>query len=570
MWRAWRQCVLVAGLIVSACGGGSGPVALEAPTLLVTARPIKVLAFEWGAVAGATHYRLFEDPDGEAGPQAERAIEDLPAVQRSFSAEVFLPDRVNARYRLQACAGDACVDSARVGIAGIDQGIGYFKASNAAAGDEFGEGLALSADGNFLAVGAYLEDGLNEGVGSTPQRGAANADVGAVYVFRRGAAGWVQEAYLKPARALSGALFGFRVALSGNGQRLLVGSPGDLSGGAGVGADPEAGPARAASGAAYVFDRDASGVWTPSAYIKAPASEADAQFGQALSLSHDGQWAAVGQPYSAAGGSVSVYRHGAGGWAWQAQLTAPYPGLNDHFGEALQLDPEGGLLVVGASREDSAAGGSDDTLIDSGAVQVFRRDGSGVWQNVANLKAPTPRPNGYFGFSVAVSSQGRTIVVGEEGEVTYGATPTVGRVHVFQAQGPAWALATTLNSPTPQASGVFGDKLALSADGALLAVANPFEDAVSSGLTGSPLFNGQNLNTGAVYVYRRDGAGGWSVPAYVKASNAQPDLYFGWSLALSADGRTLAAYGSDYSTSSGIGGDQNDRSGRWTGAVYLY
>ncbi len=566
----WMAFVLGAAGVLAGCGGQEG-VSLDAPALTVTARPIKALAFEWDAVAGATHYRLFEDVDGEAGPEPEQPLGDaLPAGQQSLAKEVFLPARVNARYRLQACAGEACVDSAHVGIGGIDRGIGYFKASNAAAADEFGEGLALSADGNFLAVGAYLEDGLNVGVGSQPQRGAVDANVGAVYVFRRGDAGWLQEAYIKPAKALPGAQFGFRVALSGNGQRLLVGSPSDASGASGVGANPSAGPARAASGAAYVFDRDASGVWTQSVYIKAPASEAGAQFGQALSLSHDGQWAAVGQPFSAAGGSVSMYRHEAGGWGWQAQLTARYPGAGDNFGESLQLDPQGETLVVSASREDSAAGGADNALVDSGAVQVFQRDGNGVWQDLAYLKAPMPRLNGFFGYPVAVSAQGRTIVVGEPSYGTVGTTSKVGRVHVFRAQGATWALETSLTTPSPEASGTFGQTLALAADGATVAIANSGDDAPTLGLSGAPVLDAQVRNTGSVYVYRRDAAGTWSSPIHVQAPNSQFDLYFGWSLALSADGGTLAAYGSDYSSSSGIGGDQNDRSGQWTGAVYLY
>src|SRR5262249_33934360 len=41
----------------------------------------------------------------------------------------------------------------------------YLKASNTGAYDEFGSGLALSADGSTLAVGAYQEDSAATGVG---------------------------------------------------------------------------------------------------------------------------------------------------------------------------------------------------------------------------------------------------------------------------------------------------------------------------------------------------------------------------------------------------------------------
>jgi hypothetical protein len=58
--------------------------------------------------------------------------------------------------------------------------IGYLKALNAAAGDEFGKTVALS--GNTLVCGAHLEDGGFAGVGANPYNETANSS-GAVFVF---------------------------------------------------------------------------------------------------------------------------------------------------------------------------------------------------------------------------------------------------------------------------------------------------------------------------------------------------------------------------------------------------
>jgi len=55
------------------------------------------------------------------------------------------------------------------------------KASNTGAGDGFGRSIALSGDGNTLAVGALLEDSSTTGIGSTPNESAP--DAGAVYVY---------------------------------------------------------------------------------------------------------------------------------------------------------------------------------------------------------------------------------------------------------------------------------------------------------------------------------------------------------------------------------------------------
>jgi hypothetical protein len=71
-------------------------------------------------------------------------------------------------------------------------------------------------------------------------------------------------------------------------------------------------------------------------------------------------------------------------------------------------------------------------------------------------------------------------------------------------------------------------------------------------------------------VFARDGINDWSQRAYVKAPNAGLSDDFGYDVALSGDGNTLAvgATGED-SGATGIGGDQGDAVNS-PGAVYLY
>lgn len=73
-----------------------------------------------------------------------------------------------------------------------------------------------------------------------------------------------------------------------------------------------------------------------------------------------------------------------------------------------------------------------------------------------------------------------------------------------------------------------------------------------------------------MYLFRFDGTD-WSQLAFVKASNIEPDDLFGFAVALSADGNTLAvaATGED-SNAKSIGGDQGDNSTQISGAVYVY
>jgi hypothetical protein len=189
---------LVAALVLAACGGGGGgdaggavgggggsgvgggsAIAPEAPVSLSLAYAPKSYAFSWSASAQATHYELAEDPDG-AGPQPETAIGGNIATA-SYSHSVFLPQRLNSQYRVRACNAGGCSAYTPAITPDLKQAIGYFKASNTEANDSFGV-LALSADGNTLAVGAGGEGGSATGIGGNQVDNSASFS-GAVYLY---------------------------------------------------------------------------------------------------------------------------------------------------------------------------------------------------------------------------------------------------------------------------------------------------------------------------------------------------------------------------------------------------
>ena len=616
--RVWSSGVLSVCLLLAACGGqpwcepeaagtaadggigagggggggdgrpigggdpGGETVVLRAPVLTVAVSGIKTFRFDWGAVAGALSYRLLEDLDGPAGAQPARVVAELPADQVSHSREVFLPDRIQARYQLLACRGEVCEASAAQGIDDIDRAIGFFKASQVAALDHFGASLAVSADGQLFAVGVPGENGGNAGIGSTFTEHVGENDVriGAVYVFRRGDSGWVRDAYIKPEPAQTRGRFGAAVALAGGpqGYTLLVGAPEDRSGGQGVNADPAASPAVLNSGAAYVFERAADGAWTQRSFIKAQGPLEAAAFGSAVSLSQDRQWAAVGQPHSPGGGLVHLYESAPGGWTLRRVVQGNNTETDDAFGAALQLDARGETLVVGAAGEDGAAASTlpdsaldDDSAEAAGAVYVFRR-GTGDWLQSAYLKAAQREEANAFGSSLALSPAGDLLVVGEPGAVVAGG-PAWGKAHVFSLVGSSWQRDLDFASPLNLPEGAFGARVALATDaeGATIAVADTDDNTAGTGLTGAPTADGQTVRSGSVFVYRRQGAGAWSAPVAVKAPNNQSQLAFGSALALSAHRGTLAVFGLDGSGLTGIGATPNtDQDFEQAGAVYLY
>ena len=72
----------------------------------------------------------------------------------------------------------------------------YVKASNPRGSAEFGHAVALSADGNTLAVSAYWEPSNATGINGD-QKDESIPQAGAVYVFTRRGTTWTQQAYIK-------------------------------------------------------------------------------------------------------------------------------------------------------------------------------------------------------------------------------------------------------------------------------------------------------------------------------------------------------------------------------------
>jgi len=246
----------------------------------------------------------------------------------------------------------------------------YLKASNTDAGDGFGRSVALSGD--TLAVGAIGEDSAATGIdGNQGDNDATNA--GAVYLFTRDGAGtWSQQAYVKASNA--GGLFGHSVALSGD--TLAIGAAGEISGATGIDGD-QSDNSGLNPGAVYVFTRDPAGVWSQQAYVKASNADVDGDFdtvalsGDALAVgsggdSTDNLWA----------GAVYLYtRDAAGVWSEQAYLKASNASGWSFFGASVALS--GDTLVAGAPEESSDSTGIDGDPLpigasSSGAVYVFQ------------------------------------------------------------------------------------------------------------------------------------------------------------------------------------------------------
>ncbi len=491
--------------------------------------------------------------------------------------------------------------------------VAYLKASNAEMGDHFGNGgtleghsVALSADGTTLAVGSPYESSGAKGVNGN-QNDNSLYSAGAVYLFVRANNVWTQQAYLKASNAGQSDKFGYDLSLSRDGNTLAVSAVYESSAAKGINGDPNDDSIPQA-GAVYVFARDGN-VWRQQAYIKASnTGEAGVgdqfgdgdQFGFSVRLSGDGNTlaaGAIGEDSGARGingdqtdnsapgaGAVYVFTRRGAVWSQQAYIKASNTDTGDLFGYSVGLSGDGNTLAVSAFDEDGSSrainGAQDRNRRGSGAVYVFTRAGN-AWSQQAYLKASNGEGGDSLGYEIAISLDGNTIAAGAADEdcMTPGINPPAcdndqrednssGAAYVFVRNAGVWKQEAFIKASNPGKEDWFGSRLALSGDGNALAVGAQVENG-SAKVVNGPADDAAE-DAGAVYFYTRTG-GVWTQKAYVKASNAEAYDEFGSAMALSNDGKVMAAGArGEAGAAKGVNGNPNSNSAPGAGAVYIF
>ena len=456
----------------------------------------------------------------------------------------------------------------------------YIKPHNTEAFDNFGRAIALSADGHTLAVAAPLEDGSEAGGGADNLAPAS----GAVYVFVRSGTTWVQQAYLKASNAEVADIFGWSVAISSDGNTIAVGAPEEDSSATGINGDGT-NNSNLNAGAAYVFGRVGS-TWTLQAYVKASNTNAGDFFAETVALSGDGNLLAVGaiaEDSAATGvggnqldntttnaGAVYTFRRVGTTWGPEYYLKASNPDIDDGFGYSLALSQDGNTLVASASQEDGGAtiingDGSNNSVPEAGAAYVFTWTGT-TWVQQAYIKASRIAGGDFVGRFIALSADGNLLACTAPGEDTTVANS--GTTYVFERVAATWSEVAALKASAPGDTDQFGIGAAFAAGANGLIVGAPAEDSNASGLDGDAT-NNASMDSGAAYLYNRN-AGTWQPLHYIKPVTNDAGDSLGYAVAVSADRRAIAAgaYQED-SNAVGINGDEADNSSQDSGAVHI-
>ena len=321
-----------------------------------------------------------------------------------------------------------------------------------------GVSVALSADGNTAIVGGSADNG----------------NVGAAWVFTCAGGTWTQQgSKLVGTGAVGISQQGTSVALSADGNTAIVGGTAD----------------NLNAGAAWVFTR-AGVLWVQQGpkLVGSGASGAARQ-GRSVALSADGNTAIVGGTFDNAGtGAAWVFTRGAS-WVQQGSKLLGTGAVGAaHQGQSVALSSDGNTAVVG---------GPDDNA-SVGAAWVYARSG-GVWsQQGAKLVNSSSTGTAQHGWSVSVSGDGSTAIVGG---------PAAGAAWTYTRNGGVWSQFgdMLIGSGGVGVTGQ-GSSVAISADGSTAVVGGP-GDNNSMGAAWVFVFRGEPVIASAVDV--PGDQGGW-------------------------------------------------------------
>ncbi len=333
--------------------------------------------------------------------------------------------------------------------------------------------------------------------------------------------------------------------------------------------DASEGNNMSAAGSAYIFERDSSDTWKLVQKIVASDRAPNDNFGDRVSIS--GNYAIVGaggEDEDATGsnsmnnaGSAYVFeRDGSGNWMQVQKIVASDRAVDDRFGWSVSIS--GDYAIVGALLEDEDASGGN-TLILAGSAYLFKRGGSGTWDQVQKIVAADRAMGDQFG---TVSISGDYVIIGAGGE-DHNATGAdsmwdAGSAYVFERDGSGiWNQVQKIVASDRGPRDKFGT-VSISGDYAIVGAASDDENA-----TGGDSIT----NAGSAYLFERDSSGNWMEVQKVVASDRGFDNIFGSAVSISGNNAIVGSREDDEDAAGGntlnIAGAaymfERDGSGNW-------
>ena len=375
-------------------------------------------------------------------------------------------------------------------------------ASDGASGDLFGSSVSISSDGLTAIVGAWGDDDNGSSSGSA-------------YIFKYANGEWT-ETKLTADDGASDDNFGRFLSITGDGLTAIVGAFQDDSN----------------KGSAYIFEY-ANGSWTQTKLLASDGASGD-YFGSSVSISSDGLTAIVGAYFDdSRKGSAYIFKYANGSWT-ETKLLASDGAIYDYFGSSVSISSDGLTAIVGAYSD--VENGSR-----SGSAYIFKY-ANGVWSQTEELLASDGATYDNFGYSVSISSDGLTAIVGAYGDDDNGSSS--GSAYIFEYANGSWTQ-TKLLASDGASSDNFGRSVSISGDG-LTAIVGAYGD------------DDNGSSSGSAYIFKYAN-GSWTETTKLLASDGASGDNFGNSVSISSDGLTII-----------VGAYSDVENGSRSGSAYIY
>lgn len=314
--------------------------------------------------------------------------------------------------------------------------------------------------------------------------------------------------------------YGYAVALSSDGHRLVVGAYGVDTYGSNV-------------GIVYVYEYEGS--WVLKTTFPRLNTKTK-QIGYTLAISGDGNTVAIQEGWNAQE-VVSVFKHNGTDWDAGIAIKPHSLAATTGLGCGLSLSHDGSLLLIGEQYNDT-------TQTDSGRALIYRYQND-LWVQTGILKAPTPVNTKRYGYSVQVSPDGLILIVGEFLGTRSGTSQTCGVAYIYELVADIWVYRVKIEPSDGASNDNFCTSMTCNYDGSIIAVGSPLDDDGGSA-------------TGSVYVYTRSG-NTWPQTAKIAHTGRKANDRLGIDVSMNYAGDLLA-----------VGAQRATGNATTAGSVFLY
>lgn len=343
--------------------------------------------------------------------------------------------------------------------------------------------------------------------------------------------------------------------------------------------------------------------FSQAANFGADDGDTDDKFGWAIAVSDDGDTAVIGSlkdedPNGAFAGSAYVFTRTEEGWGQRAKFAPDRAQENGLLGYSVAVDSEGATALIGAPGMDTRDGPG------AGAAYCYVRTSDG-WQKDATLTATDADGDDRFGWSVALTDDGTSALVGAQFDEDPAGT-RAGSAYAYSKTDGGWEEQSKLVPDELPKGGFFGSAIEMTGDGstALIGASNDGESRddrpgsvyAYSGKEGSWQRDGKlvpdddeegvrlfgdavalakdgttaavaarkdsqpnGTDAGSVYVFER-ADDGWRQRSKLVPEDGDEEDLFGQSVAIADDGTTVLV---------GASRDE-DPNGEWAGSTYVF